>query len=271
MKRNIIAIMLTLCSIVFVGCTNVEKHAASSNTSVGEEGTYETATSQEYVESQTTEQASDTEGETEVLVGIEAAMQVPEEGLSLLQKVLLNKIEFYGETDHFDYQSDSMDKYRVEEYYSFCDYSPKSNDYFYVIDFDKDGKSEVCVKYTAAYMMIFHEENGEIYGYDVSTRTMCPLYEDGTFFCWGGVRRYYLYGNVSFENYQFSYNAITTVATEYGENPNGIQYYYKDAEPGMEASVEISKEEYNQIMSQYPREEATRYDFTIENILKYVE
>ena len=272
MKRKIIAIILVLSSFAIIGCTNVNEHEASANnTSTSEEGTYETATSQEYVESQTTEQASDTEDETEVLVGIEAAMQVPEEGLSLLQKVLLNKIEFYGETDHFDYQSDSMDKYRVEEYYSFCDYSPKSNDYFYVIDFDKDGKSEVCVKYTAAYMMIFHEENGEIYGYDVSTRMMCPLYEDGTFATNGGATLYYLLGNVSFENFQFSYNAITTVETGYDENKNIVRQYYKNAEPGMEGSIEISKEEYDEIRSKYPKVEATAYDFTIENILKYVE
>ena len=271
MKRKIIAIMLVLCSVALIGCTNVEKHAASSNTSVGEEGTYETATSQEYVESQTTEQVSDTEDETEVLVGIEAAMQVPDEGLSLMQKVLLNKIEFLGKMEYFDYDTETIAKHKVEEYYSFCDYSPKSNDCFYVVDFDKDGKDEVCVEYTAMYMMIFHEEDGEVCGYKTSIRSMCPLYEDGTFFCWGGVRRHHLYGNVSFENHQFSYNAITTVATEYGENPNGIQYYYKDAEPGMEGSVEISKEEYDQIMSQYPQVEATAYDFTIENILKYVE
>ena len=64
---------------------------------------------------------------------------------------------------------------------------------------------------------------------------------------------------------------ITTVATEYDKDSKGIQYYYKDAEPGMDVSIEITKEEYNEIMSNYPQKEAVCYDFTIENILKYVE
>jgi len=38
----------------------------------------------------------------------------------------------------------------------------------------------------------------------------------------------------------------------------------------MDGSIEITKEEYDEIMSNYPRVELEPYDFTIENILKYV-
>lgn len=276
MKRNVIAVILSICTITIMGCANVEEgEVSSSDTSIVEDSTYEVADSQENVESQETEQSSETEqllateNETEVVVGIEAASLVPEDGLSLMQKVLLNKTEFYGKLEYSDYFTETMSKHKVEEYSSFCDYR-KDSDYFYVIDLDKDGKDEVCVAYTAVQLMIFHEENGEVYGYEFGSRGMNPLYEDGTFFCWGGVRRHYLYGNVSFENQQFSYNAITTVATEYDTDPNGIQYYYKDAEPGMDGSIEITKEEYDEIMSNYPCVEVEPYDFTIENILKYV-
>ena len=44
------------------------------------------------------------------------------------------------------------------------------------------------------------------------------------------------------------------------------RHYFKGVD-----RVEISKEEYDQIMSQYSQEKVTQYDFTIENILKYVE
>ena len=275
MRRIKTTVILIICAIVFIGCVGIkENETNSSNAGMNEESTYETVSSQKSTESKEPESVLESEDEsetgaepeTEGLTGIEAAMQVPEEGLSLMQKVLLDKEEFYGKLECF---AETMEKHKVEEYFSFCDYE-KDRDYFYVVDMDNDGTDEVCVAYTAVKMMIFHEENGEVYGYEFGIRDLNPLYQDGTFATSDGASRYYLCGNVSFVDNHFSYNAITSVETGYDENRNVVKHYYKDAEPGMEGSIEITKEEYDEIRSRYPKEEAMCYDFTIENILKYV-
>lgn len=277
MKRNLITIILALCTMILVACANEKENEVDyNNTNASEEGTYENITSQENTESQETEEIPVTETETEenstalpdikFTPGVEEAMSVPDEGLSLMQKVLLNKAEFWGKLE-YSYNDEPMEKHVVDDYFLFCDYRGENN-YFYAVDLDKDGKKEVCVTYTAMKMMIFHEENGEVYGYEFSPRGMSPLYEDGTFASNGGAYLTYLYGNVSFEGDVFSRETITSTWFE----TSGKQHFYKgepavsDVKPG----IEISKEEYDEIMSSYPQEEAEAYDFTIENILKYV-
>ena len=108
MKRNFIIIFWALSMVILVACTNEnDSEVDYNNTSVSEEGTYETITSQKNTESQEeTEEIQVTETETEenstalpdikFTPGVEEAMSVPDEGLSLMQKVLLNKAEFWG-------------------------------------------------------------------------------------------------------------------------------------------------------------------------------
>jgi len=279
MKRNFIIIFWALSMVILVACTNEnDSEVDYNNTSVSEEGTYETITSQKNTESQEeTEEIPVTQTETEeastelpdikFTPGVEEAMSVPDEGLSLMQKVLLNKAEFWGEPED-SYNDEPMEKHVVDDYFLFCDYRGENN-YFYVVDLDKDGKKEVCVTYRAGKMMIFHEENGEVYGYEYAFRSMNPLYEDGTFRGSGGAAISYLYGNVSFSGNVFSRETITSTWFE----TSGKQHFYKgepyftDQKPG----IEISQEEYDEIMAGYTKEEAKEYDFTIENILKYVE
>lgn len=279
MKRKIIAIILVLCFITLTGCANVNETEENSNsTSVSTEDTCETVDSQENVTSQETEQLTDTENETEQstateeepkgLVGIEAAMQVPEEGLSLMQKVLLNKVEFYGKLEYSDHTTETMSKHKIEEiegiYYDDMEYTD-----FYVVDLDRDGTNEICVQYPPGFVMIFHEKDGVVYGYKWVFRSFNPVYSDGTFGGSGGASIDYLYGNVSFEENNFNYETITSIWFE----GSGEQHFCKGNPSILTelAGVEISKEEYDEIMSNYPKEEAVCYDFTIENILKYVE
>ena len=189
--------------------------------------------------------------------------------LSLMQKVLLNQEGFYGKLSYLD--ENSIGWHRVEEYDNFCRYDENTSNYFYVIDLDGDSKDEICVGYGGLFL-IFHEIDGKIYGYNWFYRSFSPLYVDATFDATSGASINSFHGNVAFSEMEFSFDVITRVETKYvDEIENRVTYYYKNGEPGEEGCIEITEEEYDEIMSKYSREEAVHYDFTIENILKYVE
>ena len=191
----------------------------------------------------------------EIHTEISTIPDIPDEELNMRQKVLLNKMEYNNGI-------------KIEELEGIYYYDSKYT-YFYVVDLDHDGINEICVKYPPGPVIIFHEKDGVVYGYETSVKSFSPVYVDGTFCGSGGSSIEYLYGNISFEENIFYRETITSIRFDV----DGVQHFYKgnpsilNEKPG----VEISKEEYDKIMSQYPREEATRYDFTIENILKYVE
>ena len=187
------------------------------------------------------------------------------EELSLMQKVLLNKTSFKGVLSSDE--EEIMDVHKIEEVSSI--YENTDDAYFYVIDLDHDKMNEVCVVYSPGRVLIFDEEQDEIFAYRTVYRSFAPVYMDGTFGGDGGASLSYLYGNVSFEGNTFYRETIVSTWSDI----EGVTHYYKGNPANFEGENgrEITKDEYDQIMSQYPQVEATAYDFTIENILKYVE
>jgi len=176
---------------------------------------------------------------------------VPDDELSLMQKVLFNKEEYNDGKKIADVEGIYNNPYgrRV----TFC-----------VVDLDRDGKDEICIVYATGDILILHEIDGRIYGYEHGFRAFNPAYTDGTFAGSSGASYSEFYGNVSFTKDEFRFECITGVEWDRTGNPT----YYKNGTSY--SGVETSKEEYDQIMSQYEKNEVKYYDFTIENILEYV-
>ena len=185
---------------------------------------------------------------------------VSDDELTLMQKVLFNKAPF------------SLDRWigDIEGIY----WSVWEEDYwkqvqFFNVDLDHDGVDEVCVQYTLGRILILHEEDNAVYGYPFEYRPFNPVYKDGTFNGSDSASRAQFCGNASFENDSFSFEIITS---RYWDIDNSV-HYYKDGNSygGEGTDIEITKEEYDEIMSNYAMEKVERYDFTIANILKYVD
>ena len=178
---------------------------------------------------------------------------VPDDELSLMQKVLFNKEEY----------NDGQKIADVEGIY----YNPYGRRItFWVVDMDHDGKDEICIVYATGDILILHEIDGRIYGYEHGFRGFNPAYTDGTFAGSSGAAYGEFYGNVSFTKDEFRYEGITGIEF----HRDGNTTYYKNGTSST-TGVEISKEEYDQIMSQYEKIVVEYFDFTIENILEYVE
>lgn len=249
MKKRIIRelFLFSIIIAVMTGCSSGdEPNTEGSNDSQLVENT-ENLNSSELLENTEVADTSATEKEELVIeVGI------PDEELSLMQKVLFNKAEY-------------SEGQRIQDVEGIYNDELGRSVTFQVVDLDHDGKDEVCITYLSGEVLIFHEIEGCIYGYNHKWRSMAPLYTDGTFMGSGGASYSEFYGNVSFTKDEFHREMITAV--EYFNN-EGTVVYYKNSGSG--TSVEISKEEYDQIMSQYEMIEVPEYDFTIENVLKYV-
>ena len=233
-------ILVVLCVLVLAGCSNTQinslGYTAQSEMTENSEKT-------EIVIEQTSEIKTETKEEQVSKIEIQDA------DITLMQKVLLNKAEFAdGEK--------IIDKDGVYE----GEYEKNG---FVVVDLDHDGVNEVCIDYPPGEILILHEKNNSVYAYVVNYNGFWPVYTDGTFEGSGATASKSLFcGNISFENNKFESEIIV------GQKPNydaGSTSYFKGND-----YVEITKEEYDAIMSGYSMEEAERYDFTIENILTYV-
>lgn len=178
---------------------------------------------------------------------------IPDDELSLMQKVLFNKEEYNDGQKIADVEGIYKDEF--ERAVKFC-----------VVDLDHDGEDEICLSYASGSVLIFHEIDGHIYGYDYVWRGFNPIYKDGTFWGSGGAPYSEFYGNVSFTKDEFHKETIVAVESFDDE---GTVVYYRNG--GSDTGIVISKEEYDQIMSQYEMITVEEYDFTIENVLKYVE
>lgn len=248
MKKRIIRVLLLFSIIIamMTGCSSGdEPNTEGSNDSQLTENT-ETSDSSELLEDTEVTDTSATQKEELVIeVGI------PDEELSLMQKVLFNKVE-YNEGQ------------RIQDVEGIYNDEFGRSVTFQVVDLDHDGKDEVCITYLSGEVLIFHEIEGCIYGYGYKWRSMVPLYMDGTFQGSGGASYSEFYGNVSFTKDEFHREIITAVKY----NDNGTVAYYKNGD--YFSGEEISKEEYDQIMSQYEKSVVPEYDFTVENVLKYV-
>ena len=201
-----------------------------------------------------TEMHEDTEDASGDRVAEELFIEVgiPDDELSSMQKVLFNKEEYNDGQKIADVEGVYNDEF--ERRVTFC-----------VVDLDHDGEDEVCLLYASGSVLIFHEIDGHIYGYDYSWRGFTPAYKDGTFVGSGGASYSAFYGNVSFTKDEFQREVITAI--EYLNDAETVVYYKNG---GSNTGTEISKEEYDQIMSQYEMIRVEEYDFTVENVLKYV-
>lgn len=97
---------------------------------------------------------------------------------------------------------------------------------------------------------------------------MSSLYKDGTFLGTAGASENDLMGNISFDKNQMYYDTITSTTMDLTRDEK--MRFYKNAGWGEDGAIEITREEYMEIMSQYSMETDVTYSFTIENILKYV-
>ncbi len=185
---------------------------------------------------------------------------VSDEELTPMQKVLFNKMAFSSDCWIGDIEGIYWSVYR-DDYRKYVQ--------FFNVDLDHDGVDEVCVEYASGHILILHEEDNAVYGYPFEYRPFHPVYKDGTFCGSSSAALGDFNGNVSFEKDAFSFEIITS--TEY-ETDGSVHYYKAGHQYGGEgAGIEITKEEYDEIMSNYAMEEVERYDFIIDNILKYVD
>ena len=179
--------------------------------------------------------------------------------LSLMQKVLLNKASF----------NNGMMMTDVPWFFQYDGRSNLGGEYseFYVVDLDHDGVDEVIV--IGENVLILHQEHNQVYGYPQVFRGMLQLCVDGTYWGSSGASTNYFFGNVSFDNYVMNEQII--VATDMHPQNSAKVVFYKNGSAYDENAIEITEEEYLEILSEYTAEKAESYAFTLENILKYVD
>ena len=248
MKENFLFIIVL--AICLGGCgTSGMQATMSDNTQIinGQEG----STTEENLDIESeSEKESQVESGIEIDTTITSESDILEAELNLLQKVLLNQ-ETFNEGQKIE-----------DDEYIYSDKFIKSVSFF-VVDLDRDGKNEVIIDAPSQQVLILHENEGKVYGFYDSYRGYAPLYVDGTSEGSSSADAVYFLGNISFENSQYKQEYIVTIVYE----ADGTRYYKNGTES---SGVEISEEEYNEIMSQYAKKEATRYKFTVKNILEYV-
>ena len=193
----------------------------------------------------------------------EEPTSIPNDELTLMQRTVLGLEKFIiirllGESEITDIKT--LD----EEYYKNVqmEYCNKS---FFVVDFDHDDNDEVLV-YWFGKGIIFHEINGTIYGYEIDSRAMDYIYNDGVYevssggcITWGCIQEFTIT--------EMKFEVIAEKQYDYlTDAPEGYVIRYRAGSD----STDITEEEFNQIMRQLSNVEATRYDYTRENIEQYV-
>lgn len=246
MKKILLIITLLFC---LTGC--VAQKPVSDTTETTQEANTEEKTIQNET---TTEDTAITEGEKDTTIE-ETVTDEPDENLNLMQQVLLNQAEFID----VRYAGNTL---AISELGGVSSYA-----YFYYMDLDGDGSYEVIVEgYPESDASIFSIIDEKVYRYDYSSR--CDLYTDGTISSSGGASISHFSRITDFtpKGYVDDYIAIYD-GSVWAEHPNTT--YYTDFADGHYAN-EITEEEYNNIMSQYERIPAEKYDFSRENIEKIV-
>lgn len=239
--------------ICLTGCVTRQIPEANIPETTQEPNTTEKSTQQET----TTENVTTTEVEKETTTE-EPATDEPDENLNLMQQVLLNQAYF---TD-IKY---ARNTFAISELGEVSDYA-----YFHYIDLDGDGSKEVWLNgYPDGSASIFTIRDGEVYRYPDSSRN--DFFADGTYYAGAGAA-YTIFCRIS----EFMPKAtdelldgcmVDYIAIHDGAEPNNL--FYSDIIDGKFAN-EITEQEYNDIMSQYERIPAEKYDFTEENIKKII-
>lgn len=91
-----------------------------------------------------------------------------------------------------------IDNYKspyLQEYLNQCD-----NVQYAVLDMDGDGKEEVLISGWTSDMLVLHEENGNIYGFDFTFRGMYNVKTDGSYYWNTNQGNTYGCSKLSFEN-----------------------------------------------------------------------
>ncbi|MGN0375699.1 MAG: hypothetical protein ACI4EN_09400 [Butyrivibrio sp.] len=252
---------LLLAALLLCGCTRIITTNNDPETTQGalnQETTTVERTTEEHTSAsaaQTSEatEPSEIETETEAETETETETGIPDEELNLMQKVLLDKAEFMDvETGSFITLS-QVSRFSVSK-----------NTMFYYQDLDGDGSFEVCVDSPIGRWSIFSVIDGIVYRYDYPFRGMIPLYKDGTMHGSSGASSPSLSRFTGFTKEGYTEEHIALANEVYG-----TMRYYTDFKDGHYIN-EISKEEYDEILSKYPQIESEKYEFTRNNIERYV-
>lgn len=196
----------------------------------------------------------------------EEPTSIPNGELTLMQRAVLGLEEFIcirmsGESEIMDVKA--LD----EEYYDDYALEKYRNKHFYIVDLDCDGNDEVALYWHyRGKVIIFHEINGILYGYETNSRAMDTIYNDGVYT--GGSGSYIDWERI--QKFSPTEMICERIAVKQWDNltdaPEGyvIRYrldYY---------SQEITEEEFNQIMDQISNVEAVRYDYSRANVEQFV-
>jgi len=196
--------------------------------------------------------------------GLLLEIGVPDEELSLMQKVLLNKVEFYGMIPS---QKSEPGWYKIEDLKGIYG----EDDTFGNINLDRIGKKEVFVYYATGDAMIFHEEDNIVYGYPHTYNGFFDVGLNGSF--WGicGWDDFFHY-NISFDKHEMRYDYVwlehdyPTQTNRFWRGEAIKSGYYGDSK------IEITEAQFNEIVSTNEDEQLLNlHVFSVENILKYVE
>lgn len=202
-----------------------------------------------------------TEIDSEIVINVD----VPDEELSLMQKVLFNKVEFYGT---ISVREPAYGWYKIENLTGIYG----KDDTFGVVDLDKDGEEEVFVYYRTGDTMIFHEEDGVVYGYARIYNGFHDVTTNGTFWNFYG-RHDYCNMNVSFDKSEMRF---AYVHKEFQYDTEEMLYtkgIVVDSESGwnIENEISIMKAQWNDAVSNHTKGEYVElYPLTVENVLMYV-
>ena len=187
-----------------------------------------------------------------------------EEELSMMQKVLLDEEGFI--------YVDSADGFKaglkIKNLPTVCNAYDNYESYdrtFYSVDLDRDGNDEIIADLgIRGTYIIFYDAGDMIYGYEMHKRAMTKIYSDGTFDVEGGASVSYHEKIKKFTVNGIERELIVKRVWENLENRKYIVHYYLDDDE----KVEISEEEYNELMKQHSREEVKKQNLTRDNIEK---
>ncbi len=106
-------------------------------------------------------EVADTSQEPKKEQEIEVEAGIPDEELSLMQKVLFNKAPYNGGEKIANIEGIYHDEYGRTVT-------------FYVVDLDHDGNEEVYLIYGGGSGLILHYDGNEVFGYDYAWRSFHP-------------------------------------------------------------------------------------------------
>ena len=109
-----------------------------------------------------------------------------------------------------------IDNYKspyLQKYLTQCD-----NVQYAVLDMDSDGEVEVLVSGWTSDILVLHEENGSIYGFDFTFRGMYSVKTDGSYYWNANQGNTYGCSKLSFENGMCS--VVELSRTELSDNGN---------------------------------------------------